>query len=207
MVVAVGAAVFSAMLVEAHRAARNEHAQRLRGGLEPPGDVYTVMRIAYPGAFLAMLGEGMLRGGFGVRFFAAGAAVFASAKALKWWAIAALGPSWTFRVIVVPGMRLVESGPYRWVRHPNYIAVMGELLGVGLMAGAAITATLSSLLFAGLLAKRISVESRMLTAARRPSLTSNIPGGTIGHNEDPSVPRLHADAAGRTGPRKRSGNV
>jgi methyltransferase len=187
--VAIGSVVFGAMLVEARRAARNERAQRLRGGLEPPDDVYKMMRIAYPGAFLAMLGEGLFRDGFGPRSLAAGAALFASAKALKWWAIAALGPSWTFRVIVVPGMRLVESGPYRWVRHPNYIAVLGELLGAGLMAGAPVTAILSIILFAGLLTKRIAVESRMLTAARWPLLPSKMPSGT-GPNGDPSVPGL-----------------
>ena len=66
----------------------------------------------------------------------AGAAVFLAAKALKWWAIHSLGRAWTFRVIVLPGGRLVSRGPYRWLRHPNYIAVMGELAAVAVMTGA-----------------------------------------------------------------------
>jgi methyltransferase len=171
-------AVFGMMLIEARRAAGNERAQRRRGGIEPSDDVYKMMRIVYPGAFLAMLGEGALRAGSGAGFLAAGAIVFAAAKALKWWAIVTLGPYWTFRVIVVPGLKLVESGPYRWVRHPNYFAVVGELLGAALMADAPLTGAVSMVIFIGLLTKRISVESRMLAAARRPSPASNIPGGT-----------------------------
>ena len=54
-----------------------------------------------------------------------------AAKALKWWAILTLGRFWTFRVIVVPGATLVAGGPYRWLRHPNYVGVIGELVGVG----------------------------------------------------------------------------
>ena len=52
------AVVFGTMLIEARRAAANERAQRARGGREPPGDVYKLMRAAYPGAFAAMLVEG-----------------------------------------------------------------------------------------------------------------------------------------------------
>ena len=47
--------------------------------------------------------------------------LFILAKALKWWAILSLGRSWTFRVIVVPGDAPVASGPYAWLRHPNYV--------------------------------------------------------------------------------------
>ena len=56
------AIVFGTMLVEARRASANERAQRARGGVEPAGDVYDVMRVVYPGAFLAMFVEGALRG-------------------------------------------------------------------------------------------------------------------------------------------------
>ncbi len=61
--IALLAIVFVPMLVEAGRANRNERLQRARGGIEPPGDVYAVMRIAYPAVFLAMIAEGAWRQG------------------------------------------------------------------------------------------------------------------------------------------------
>jgi methyltransferase len=159
--------VFAFMLVEARRAAANERAQRARGGLEPPGDVYGLMQIAYPLSFLAMLAEGAWRGGAPAPLLAAGALVFAAAKALKWWAILTLGPFWTFRVIVIPGTTRVVSGPYRFVPHPNYVAVVGEFVGIALMAGARVSGPVALLMFAALLVKRIAVEERTLRASAR----------------------------------------
>jgi methyltransferase len=153
-----GAIVFGAMIAEALVARRNERAQRALGGLEPPGDVYAAMRVAYPAVFLAMLAEGAWRGPAPVAALAAGAAVFSAAKALKTWAIVSLGRFWTFRVIVVPGMALVRSGPYRWLRHPNYVAVAGELVGVALATGALVAGPLGTALFLTLIARRIRVE-------------------------------------------------
>src|SRR5262245_58554632 len=117
------------MLSEAVLARRNERRLLARGGVEPAGDVYRFMQIAYPASFLAMIVEGTMRGASSGTLFTAGAALFCAAKALKYWAIGSLGPAWTFRVIVVPGGPLVSSGPYRYVRHPNYLAVVGELVG------------------------------------------------------------------------------
>ena len=125
------------------------------------------MRIAYPGTFLAMLGEGVLRGGPPLSLLLAGATLFAAAKALKWWAIATLGPAWTFRVIVVPGAPLIGSGPYRFVAHPNYIAVVGELVGAALMTGGVISGPIATAIFGMLLRKRVAVEERMLGTAAR----------------------------------------
>src|SRR5476651_2466446 len=159
--------VFGAMLVEAQRASSNERAQRSRGGIEPAGDVYQAMRVAYPAAFLAMFAEGAWRGAPPAAFVMAGAAIFVAAKALKWWAILSLGPFWTFRVIVVPGARLVVSGPYRWLRHPNYFGVMGELAGVALMAGAPLSGVAGFVTFGLLVMRRISVEARALREAAR----------------------------------------
>jgi methyltransferase len=156
------AVVFGFMIVEARRAERNERAQRTRGGLEPPGDVYLLMRIVYPGAFLAMCVEGAARGAPSPGVLLAGALVFAAAKALKWWAILSLGPFWTFRVIVVPGASLVAQGPYRWMRHPNYVGVLGELAGVAAIAGAPLSGAVATGVFAALLVKRIAVEERAL---------------------------------------------
>ena len=82
------ALVFMPMLAEAWLAARNEREQRARGGIEPPGDVYRVMRIAYPAAFAAMIAESAWDPSHA--WWLGGLALFAAAKGLKWWAIAAL---------------------------------------------------------------------------------------------------------------------
>jgi len=153
------------MLVEAHRASANERAQRARGGVEPPDDVYRIMRIAYPGAFAAMFVEGILRGTPTTALLLTGALIFLTAKLLKWWAILTLGPFWTFRVIVVPGAPLVARGPYRWMRHPNYAGVMGELAGAALMTGALVSGVAGIATFGLLVWKRVAVEERALRAA------------------------------------------
>ena len=165
IVITLLAIVFVPMLIEARRAARNERRQLERGGIEPSGDVYKVMQIAYPAVFLAMIGEGWGRGSSD--WVISGLVIFAIAKALKWWAILSLGDSWTFRVIVRPGVRLVATGPYRWLRHPNYVAVVGELAAVALMSGARIAGPAGTLLFGVLMFRRISVEERALGAVDR----------------------------------------
>jgi len=167
MLIAVSLIIFGAMLIEARRAARNERAQLKRGGAEPPDDVYKMMRVAYPACFLAMLVEGAWRGMPPLAVLTTGATLFVLAKALKWWAILTLGPFWTFRVIVVPGAPLVVRGPYRWLRHPNYVGVVGELAGAALMTGALVTGPIATAGFLILLSKRIAVESRMLQSSAR----------------------------------------
>jgi len=159
------AVVFAFMAIEARRAARNERAQRIRGGVEPRGDVYPLMQIAYPAAFLAMFLEAVLRADAPSRaLMLAGGAVFTCGKALKWWAILTLGPFWTFRVITVPGAPLVRTGPYRFFRHPNYAGVLGELAGVALMTGALVAGPIATAVFGALMLKRVAVEDAALCA-------------------------------------------
>jgi len=162
----IGLLIFVPMLVEAARARRNERAQKARGGLEPADDVYNIMRIVYPAAFLAMLAEGAVRGRGSAAIVVTGIAVFTAAKIIKWSAIVALGRCWTFRVIVVPGDRLVASGPYRCLRHPNYVGVIGELIGAALMTRALVTGPIAVIVFAVLLYNRIAVEERALRGAK-----------------------------------------
>jgi methyltransferase len=159
--------IYLPMLLETVRARRNERRRLARGGFEPDGDVHDLMRIAYPGAFALMLAERIVAGAPPPGIRAAGLAVFALAKALKWSAIAALGPAWTFRVVVVPGAPLVCRGPYRLVRHPNYLGVVGELTGAALMARASITGPAALAGFGALLLRRIRIEDRALAAASK----------------------------------------
>lgn len=154
--------VMAAMLAETALSRRHESQLRVLGAVEPPGDVYRAMQIAYPGAFVVMALEGALAGPPAGAHTWAGIAVFGLAKALKYWAIGSLGTRWTFRVLVPPGATSVTSGPYAWVRHPNYVAVIGELVGMALIVGARLTGPLATLVFAALIGLRLRVEERAL---------------------------------------------
>lgn len=91
-------------------------------------------------------------------------------QALRWWCIATLGRQWNTRVIVVPGLDLVGGGPYRLLRHPNYVAVVVEGFALPLVHSAWITAVVFTALNAVLLTVRLSVENTALTAlAREPA--------------------------------------
>ena len=89
-----------------------------------------------------------------------------ASQALRWWCIATLGPRWNTRVIVVPGLPLVRRGPYRWLAHPNYVAVVVEGFALPLVHTAWITATVFTVVNAGLLTVRIRVENAALQTAR-----------------------------------------
>lgn len=156
------AVAFVPMLVEARRSRRNEAALRQRGAIEPTDDVYRQMLVAYPVSFGAMIAEGATRPPADARWLTAGVALFLGAKSIKYWAIAALGRRWTFRVLVPPDDPPVTTGPYRWLRHPNYVGVAGEVGGLALMANAPVTGTLACVLFGALLLARIRVEERAL---------------------------------------------
>jgi methyltransferase len=156
------AAVLLAMGGEAILSGYNESQLRRRGAVEPDGDVYRVMRWAYPACFMAMAVEGALTGPAPSRVLVAGLVVFGLAKALKMWAIASLGPRWSFRVLVLPGAALVATGPYRWLRHPNYAAVIGELVGMAAIVWAPVTGLVGSVAFGALILRRIRIEERAL---------------------------------------------
>jgi methyltransferase len=162
------ALAFVPMLFEAVLAARHDRALRSVGACEPPDDVFPWMQAAYPAAFLGMAVEAWIRGGDADAIFAAGLIVFAAAKWIKYWAIVTLGPRWTFRVLVPPASSRITTGPYRFMRHPNYLGVMGELVGMALMAHAPIAGTASVVIFGALIAARIRVEERALGLRESP---------------------------------------
>ena len=156
------ALAFVPMLVEARRAARNDRRLRDAGASEPDGDVYRLMQFAYPACFLGMIGEAWVRGNTPGGLSIAGVTLFTAAKALKYWAIATLGARWTFRVLVPPGSSRITSGPYRYLRHPNYLAVVGELAGFALIAQAPLAGVVGVVGFATLIWARIRVEEHAL---------------------------------------------
>jgi methyltransferase len=85
-----------------------------------------------------------------------------AAQALRYAAVRALGVRWTVRIFVLPGSPLVTGGPYRWLRHPNYVAVVIELLAAPLLFGAWRTALVVGALNAIALRIRIRAEESAL---------------------------------------------
>ncbi len=94
--------------------------------------------------------------------------IFIVLQAGRLWVIASLGKRWTTRIIVVPGARPVTVGPYRWLRHPNYLIVVLEIAVVPLALAMPLFALAFSIANAALLAYRISVENRALIWAMGP---------------------------------------
>ncbi len=89
----------------------------------------------------------------------------AAAQALRWWCIATLGRRWNTRIIVVPGLPLVRTGPYRVLQHPNYVAVVIEGVALPLVGSAWVTAVVFTVANAALLRVRVSAENDALRAA------------------------------------------
>jgi methyltransferase len=137
-----------------------------RGGVESGRRHYAAMVLLHTGLLVGAAAEVWLADR---EFVAAlGAPMLAAvlaAQALRWWCIATLGRQWNTRVIVVPGLPLVGSGPYRWLRHPNYVAVVVEGVALPLVHTAWVTALVFTVANAVLLAVRVRVEEAALDRA------------------------------------------
>jgi methyltransferase len=89
-------------------------------------------------------------------------------QGLRFWVMRTLGPRWTTRIIVLPHQPLVTAGPYRYLSHPNYAVVTGEIATLPLVLGLPLLAALFTILNAAVLAIRIRAENRALAASREP---------------------------------------
>lgn len=159
-------AVIVMMLGELWVSMRNERILLARGAVQPYDPVYGSMRWAYPVVFVAMAAEGALGGGTAGPAVLWGGIIFAVAKILKYWAIATLGVRWTYKVLVLPDAPLVTGGPYRLMNHPNYVGVVGELVGMALLTEARWTGPLGTIFFSWLLWRRLTAEDHAI----RPSV-------------------------------------
>ncbi len=92
--------------------------------------------------------------------------LFAVLQAARLWVILSLGRYWTTRVLSLPEAPLVQVGPYRWMRHPNYLLVTAEIAILPLAFGAVVIAVVFSVLNFVLIARRISIEDRALAPRR-----------------------------------------
>lgn len=142
---------------------RHERWAVARGGVEYGRRHYLPMVACHTGLLAGAVAEVWLAGRPFVPALAAPMlALTLAAQALRWWCVGALGRYWSTRVIVVPGADLVRAGPYRWLRHPNYLAVAVEGVALPLVHTAWITALCFTAVNAALLAVRIRVEDAAL---------------------------------------------
>jgi methyltransferase len=143
---------------------RNIEWARARGGVELGFGHYPFMVFLHSGLLVACLIEGSFRS-FEPALGWTMLAIVLLAQGLRWWCIAVLGPRWNTRVVVVPGLPLIARGPYRWLRHPNYVAVVAEGIALPLVRTAWITALVFTAVNALLLTVRIRCENAALRDA------------------------------------------
>lgn len=145
---------------------RNAAWSLARGGVETGRRHYGVMVVLHTGLLVGALAEVWLRDPpFVPALGWTMLAVVLAAQGLRWWCIATLGHQWNTRVIVVPGLPLVRRGPYRRLRHPNYVAVVAEGVALPLVHSCWVTAVVFTVANAGLLAVRLRVENAALESA------------------------------------------
>jgi len=144
---------------------RNLAWSRARGGVEFGAGHYPAMVVLHTGLlvgcvaeviwldrpFLPVLGWPML-------------VIVLAAQGLRWWCIATLGRQWNTRLVVVPGAPRVTGGPYRYLSHPNYVAVIAEGVALPLVHTAWVTALVFTVLNAVLLRTRVHTENRALAS-------------------------------------------
>jgi methyltransferase len=154
-------------LVELVVSKRNWAWSQARGGSEFGAGHYPVMVVLHVGLLAGCLVEPLvLHRPFIPALGWPMLAVVVAAQILRWWCITTLGPQWNTRVIIVPGASRVEGGPYRWVPHPNYVAVVVEGIALPLVHTAWITALVFTVLNAALLRTRLKVENDALASLR-----------------------------------------
>src|SRR6478735_4320592 len=156
---------------------RNRRWSLAQGGVESGAGHYPPMVLLHTGLLVGALVEVLVAdrpfyGWLGWPMLA----LALGAQGLRWWCIATLGRQWGTRVVVVPGLTAVTSGPYRFLRHPNYLAVVVGGFALPLVHTAWVTAAVFSVLNAALLRVRIRTEEQALAALTTPT-TPTAPGG------------------------------
>lgn len=149
-------------LLELRYSHRNERRLRARGAVERGAGHYPFMVAIHALWLASTLFEGLLRGPAFPSWWPVPLVVFLLAQPLRYWAIVSLGGNWNVKILVVPGTKPVRRGPYGYFPHPNYVAVVMEVLAFPLIFGAWITALAFSALNAAFLFVRVREEERTL---------------------------------------------
>jgi len=149
-------------ILELRTARRNEALMRSRGAVEAGAGHYAPIVALHTLWFIGMIVEIVVLTRHISPFWPAFLAIILLAQGLRYWAIRSLGVWWNTRILVLPGSRVVRRGSYRYMKHPNYVAVTIELFALPALYGAYLTAVTASLVNAVLLRIRIREEEKAL---------------------------------------------
>jgi len=159
------AAVGLGRLLEMRLSRRHQRALAAQGARREPEPGFAAMVVLHTGVLVAAAVEVVaLKRPFVPALGVPALVLFALSNALRWWVIATLGPHWNVQVVGSLSLGVVTGGPYRFVRHPNYVAVFVELLALPLVHGAWITALVGSALHVLVLRRRLALEEAVLAA-------------------------------------------
>ncbi len=153
-------------LGELFLSSRNEGRLRLKGAYEVGRRHYKFIVLLHILFFAALIIEVTLLKSVAPTFWPLFLGLFFLAQGLRYWSIITLGERWTTRIIILPGAPRITSGPYRFLRHPNYATVVCEILVFPLIFGAYYTAAVFTLLNALMLSIRINEEDKALDLSR-----------------------------------------
>jgi methyltransferase len=154
---------------------RNERRLRTRGAVEYGQSHYPAMVVLHVGWLASTLLEARRPSSVPTPVRVVAFGVFVAAQPLRYWAIASLGDRWSTRVLVPPDEPPLAAGPYRYLAHPNYVAVVAELAAMPLMLGAWRTSTWATVANAAVLRARITVEQAALLDGSRVDGPSQTP--------------------------------
>ncbi|WP_106497447.1 isoprenylcysteine carboxyl methyltransferase family protein [Lentibacillus sp. Marseille-P4043] len=158
-------AIVCQRLLELMIAKRNEKWMKERGGIEKGKKHYKWFIILHSLFFFTIVFEVELSDIAGKQLNYFLFLIFIATQIGRVWCIRTLGKFWNTKIIVLPGVSLIKKGPYKYIKHPNYLIVLIELFIIPLMLGAYFTAVLFPLLHLGLLRLRIPREEKALTRA------------------------------------------
>jgi methyltransferase len=149
-------------LVELFIARRNEKWMKGQGALEFGKEHYRYIVCMHSLFFLSLLMEVFLLGNQLSPFWKVLFLIFITTQIIRIWALTSLGKYWNTKIIVLPNANIIRRGPYRFIKHPNYIIVAIELVVIPLLFDAYITAALFTLLNILVLSIRIPAEEKAL---------------------------------------------
>ena len=155
-------------LSELMLAKRNEKTVRNEGAVEYDAGGYRVIVIMHTAFLVSFVAEYVLLGRSLSPYWLPLVCVFVAAQLLRYWAIRSLGKFWNTRILIVPGERLVTKGPYKYLRHPNYVSVVIEIAVIPLIFSCYITAVVFTVLNLLALRRRIRIEESALSSLKKP---------------------------------------